>query len=70
MVGGLARHDLALTVEPTAINGSPALALHVDGELEGVLAVRVEDTRITGLYFVRNPRKLNHVDAEIPLTLG
>ncbi|MFI6866604.1 RNA polymerase sigma-70 factor [Nocardia sp. NPDC050406] len=69
MVGGLAKHDVALTVEPTAINGSPALALHVDGELDGVLAVRVEDARITGLYFVRNPYKLTHIDAETPLTL-
>ncbi|MEO3825899.1 RNA polymerase sigma-70 factor [Actinomadura sp. B10D3] len=68
-VRGLARHDVALTVEPTVINGSPALALHVDGKLDGVLAVRVEDTRITGLYFVRNPHKLTHVVAENPLTL-
>ncbi|XNL74488.1 RNA polymerase sigma-70 factor [Actinomadura madurae] len=68
-VKGLAKHDVALTVEPTAINGSSALALYVDGELDGVLAVRVEDTRITGLYFVRNPHKLTHVDAENPLTL-
>lgn len=69
MVGGLTKHDVALTVEPTAINGSPALALHIDGELDGVIAVRVEDTRITGLYFVRNPHKLTHIDAGTPLTL-
>lgn len=68
MVAGLTKHDVALTVEPTAINGSPALALHVDGELDGVIAVRVEDTRITGLYFVRNPHKLTHIDTETPLT--
>ncbi|NEW39898.1 RNA polymerase sigma-70 factor [Nocardia cyriacigeorgica] len=69
MVGGLTKHDIALTVEPTAINGSPALALHVDGELDGVIAMRVEDSRITGLYFVRNPHKLTHINAENPLTL-
>jgi RNA polymerase sigma-70 factor (TIGR02957 family) len=69
VAGGLTKHDVALTVEPTAINGSPALALHVDGELDGVLAVRVEHNRITGLYFVRNPHKLTHIDTENPLTL-
>ncbi|MFJ3979800.1 RNA polymerase subunit sigma-24, partial [Streptomyces sp. NPDC090021] len=31
-------------------------------------AVRVENTRITGLYFVRNPEKLTHLDSETPLT--
>ncbi|MFI9811331.1 RNA polymerase sigma-70 factor [Saccharothrix variisporea] len=69
VVKGLAKHDVALTVRPTAINAAPALALYVDGELDGVLAARVEDGRITGLYFVRNPHKLTHVDAETPLTL-
>ncbi|MEV0271490.1 RNA polymerase sigma-70 factor [Hamadaea sp. NPDC050747] len=69
MVRGLARHDVAITVEPTAINGSPALAMHVDGHLDGVIAMRVEDGRITGLYFVRNPNKLTHIDTETPLTL-
>ncbi len=57
------------TVEPTLVNGSPALVLHVDGELDGVNAMRVEDTRITGLYFVRNPQNLTHIQSATPLTL-
>lgn len=69
IVGGLTRNDVPLTVEPTAINGSPALVLHVDGELDGVIALRVEDTRIIGLYYVRNPKKLSHVESPTPLTL-
>ncbi|MEU5762817.1 RNA polymerase sigma-70 factor [Nocardia sp. NPDC047648] len=69
IVGGLTRNDVALTVEATTVNGSPALALYVDGELDGVIAMRVEDTRIAGLYYVRNPQKLTRVDSEIPLTL-
>ncbi|WP_280336318.1 RNA polymerase sigma-70 factor [Nocardia wallacei] len=69
IVTGLTKHNIALTVTTTAINAGPALALHIDGELDGVLAVRVEDTRITGLYFVRNPHKLTHIDTENPLTL-
>ncbi|RKT88055.1 RNA polymerase sigma-70 factor, ECF subfamily [Saccharopolyspora antimicrobica] len=69
IVGGLTKHEVALTAEPTTINGSPALALHFDGELDGIMALRVEDTRITGLYYVRNPQKLTRLEAETPLTL-
>ncbi|MGF6886405.1 hypothetical protein ABIA39_004821 [Nocardia sp. GAS34] len=69
IVGGLTKNDVTLTVEPTTINGSAALALHVCGELDGVIALHVEDTRIIGLYFVRNPQKLTRIYAETPLTL-
>ncbi|WP_454198415.1 RNA polymerase sigma-70 factor [Nocardia sp. Marseille-Q1738] len=69
IVGGLTKHDITLTVEPTAVNGGPALALHVDGELDGVIAMRVEDTHITGLYYIRNPQKLTHIESETPLSL-
>ncbi|WP_431952258.1 RNA polymerase sigma-70 factor [Nocardia lijiangensis] len=69
IVGGLTKNRVALIVEPTTVNGGPALALHVDGELDGVIAMCVEDTRITGLYFVRNPQKLTRVESETPLTL-
>ena len=43
VVGGLTKNDVALTVEPTGVNGSPGLALHVNGELDGVIAMHVED---------------------------
>jgi hypothetical protein len=69
IIGGLAKTDATLTVAPTMVNGNPALVLRVDGELDGVMAVRVEDARITGLYYVRNPDKLTHVESETPLTL-
>ncbi|WP_158852925.1 RNA polymerase sigma-70 factor [Saccharothrix deserti] len=69
IVGGLTKTDATLTVGPTVVNGSPALVLRVDGELDGVIAVRVEGARITGLYYVRNPEKLTRVESEIPLTL-
>ncbi|MFF2509198.1 RNA polymerase sigma-70 factor [Streptomyces sp. NPDC058067] len=67
--GGSAKVEAAITCEPTVVNGSPALAVHVGGELDGVIAVRFEDARITGLYFVRNPEKLTRVTSETPLTL-
>ncbi|MFF0089017.1 RNA polymerase sigma-70 factor [Streptomyces canus] len=68
-IGGSAKVEATITWEPTVVNGSPALAVRVGGELDGVLAVRVEDARITGLYFVRNPEKLTRATSETPLTL-
>ncbi|MEV6646564.1 RNA polymerase sigma-70 factor [Amycolatopsis sp. NPDC051371] len=69
MLGGIGRTEAQLTSAPTIVNGNPALVLHLDGELDGVMAVRVEGGRITGLYYVRNPEKLTRVESETPLTL-
>jgi RNA polymerase sigma-70 factor (ECF subfamily) len=69
MVGGLGKNKLPISVAPTVVNGSPALLVHLDGEIDGVMAISVEDARVTGLYYVRNPEKLNHVASETPLTL-
>jgi hypothetical protein len=69
IIGGLTKNEVAFSVDPTVVNGNPALVLRVGGELDGVIAVHVEDARITGLYYVRNPDKLTHVATETPLTL-
>ncbi|MFI9153023.1 RNA polymerase sigma-70 factor [Streptomyces sp. NPDC053367] len=68
-LGGIRKVSATVTSEPTLVNGSPALVVRLDGELDGVMALRVEDARITGLYFVRNPEKLTHVASGTPLTL-
>ncbi|WP_235854496.1 hypothetical protein [Nonomuraea aridisoli] len=69
IVGGLGKARVALTGDLTTVNGNPALLVRVEGETDGVVAIRVEDTRITGLYYVRNPRKLTRITCETPLTL-
>ena len=69
IVGGIGKAEVTVTGDPTVVNGSPGLVLRVDGDLDGVVAVRVEDARITGLYYVRNPEKLTRVESETPLTL-
>ena len=69
IVTGLGKAQFALTSEPTVVNGNPALLLRLDGEIDGVIAVRVEDLRITGLYYVRNPQKLTRIASETSLTL-
>ncbi|MFE6228160.1 RNA polymerase sigma-70 factor [Streptomyces sp. NPDC057854] len=68
-LGGSDKAGVTITTEPTVVNGSPALAVLLDGELDGVMAMRVESGLITGLYYVRNPEKLTHLTAETPLTL-
>ncbi|QIP87901.1 RNA polymerase sigma-70 factor [Streptomyces sp. Tu 2975] len=69
MMGGLGKNERPITVSPTVVNGSPALLVHLDGEIDGIMAISVEDDRVTGLYYVRNPEKLNRVESETPLTL-
>jgi RNA polymerase sigma-70 factor (TIGR02957 family) len=69
IVGGSGKAEGTLTGDPTVVNGNPALVVRLDGEIDGVVAIRVEDARITGLYYVRNPEKLSRVESETPLTL-
>ncbi|MFJ6562103.1 RNA polymerase sigma-70 factor [Streptomyces sp. NPDC091412] len=68
-VGGAGKVQGRLTIDPTLVNGGPALFVRLDGEIDGIMAARVEDARITGLYYVRNPEKLSRVESETPLTL-
>ncbi len=65
--GGLRKATAEVRLRPALVNGGPALVLHLDGELDGVLAVRVDDGLVTGLYAVRNPEKLSHMDRETVL---
>ncbi|WP_440107582.1 RNA polymerase sigma-70 factor [Streptosporangium sp. H16] len=69
IVGGLGKAEVAPTGEFTVVNGNPALLVRVDGEIDGVMAIGVQDARITGLYYIRNPEKLTRVESETPLTL-
>lgn len=69
LLGGIAKTAAAITIDHIVLNGGPALRFRVNGELDGVLAARVEGDRIVNLYFVRNPEKLTRLDAEIPLAI-
>ncbi|MFH9963770.1 RNA polymerase sigma-70 factor [Streptomyces mirabilis] len=69
IVGGTGKAGGTLTSDPTVVNGNPALVLRLDGEVDGIMAIRVDDARITGLYYVRNPEKLTRVASETSLTL-
>ena len=55
------------SLQPAHINGYPALILRISGEIDSVIAVRIDDGLITGLYSVRNPEKLSHLEQETTL---
>ncbi|MCL7426564.1 RNA polymerase sigma-70 factor [Streptomyces sp. YS415] len=54
-------------LEAAQVNGSPALVLRLRGEVDTVLAVRIDEGLITGLYAVRNPEKLARMGRETEL---
>ncbi len=53
-----------VSVERVHINGGAALIVRLNGEVDDVVAVRIDDGLITGLYVVRNPEKLSRVERE------
>jgi RNA polymerase sigma-70 factor (TIGR02957 family) len=61
---GLPRIVGEVSVEPAQINGGPALIMRIDGEIDNVVAVRIDDGLVTALYVVRNPEKLSRVQRE------
>lgn len=69
LFGGLGKAEGSLTVQPTLVNGHPALVVNLNGELDGIMTIRLEGPLIAGLYYVRNPAKLSRVESETPLTL-
>ncbi|WP_040795550.1 RNA polymerase sigma-70 factor [Nocardia higoensis] len=62
--GAVGRTGATLSFERVVVNGGPAFMVTADGVFDGVLAVHVEDGRVAGLYYVRNPEKLTHMGAE------
>ncbi|GGS67276.1 hypothetical protein ACFFV7_03745 [Nonomuraea spiralis] len=67
LLGG-EEHEAARSVEPVQINGGPGLLVRIDGEIDGVVAVRVENGYVTGAYHVRDPGKLSRVERETAVT--
>ena len=62
LAAGLGRIAAAASLQPAHVNGYPALILRLNGAIDTVIAVRIDDGLITGLYAVRNPEKLSHME--------
>jgi RNA polymerase sigma-70 factor (TIGR02957 family) len=67
LAAGLGRVAAVASLQPAQVNGYPALIIRMGGELDTVLAVRIAGGLVTGLYAVRNPEKVSHMDREIAL---
>jgi RNA polymerase sigma-70 factor (ECF subfamily) len=67
LAAGLGRIPATVSLQPTEVNGHPALVMRFDGELDTVVALRIDDGLITGLYAVRNPEKLSRMERETTL---
>ena len=63
----LGRIAAAASLQPAQVNGYPALIIRLNGEIDTVMAVRVDGGLISGLYAVRNPEKLSHMERETAL---
>jgi RNA polymerase sigma-70 factor (ECF subfamily) len=55
-------------VHRTMINGRPGLAFVIDGAVDTLLTVLVEDGQVAGMYAQRNPAKLTRLDEAVTLT--
>ncbi|MET8873665.1 RNA polymerase sigma-70 factor [Nocardia sp. NPDC004604] len=67
VVDVLGRIAAVASLQRAQVNGYPALIVRMDGEIDTVIAVRIDDGVITGLYAVRNPQKLSHMWHETTL---
>ncbi|MFI6367809.1 RNA polymerase sigma-70 factor [Nocardia sp. NPDC050630] len=57
----------ARSAQPVLVNGYPALILRRHGAIDAVVAARIDDGLITGIYSVRNPEKLSRLQHETAL---
>jgi RNA polymerase sigma-70 factor (TIGR02957 family) len=67
LTAGLGRIAAVASLQPAQVNGYPALILRLNGAIDTVIAVHLDDGLITGLYAVRNPEKLSHMERETTL---
>jgi hypothetical protein len=68
LLGGLAKLAGDFGAMPMWLNGGPAVRLDLDGALDTVASLVIEDGRITRIYAIRNPHKLARLDEEAELS--
>lgn len=57
----------ARSIQPAQVKGHPALILRLDGQIDTMRAVRIDNGSITGLCSVHNAQKLSHLRHETAL---
>jgi RNA polymerase sigma-70 factor (ECF subfamily) len=68
LLGSLVTLAGDFTMMPMWLNGAPAARIDLDGELDTVASLVIEDGRITRIYAIRNPQKLGWLDEEAELS--
>jgi RNA polymerase sigma-70 factor, ECF subfamily len=58
-LAGIGASGLGLTMQPSAVNGSPALLIFEQRRISSVLALGIRDGRITTIDAIRNPHKFH-----------
>jgi RNA polymerase sigma-70 factor (ECF subfamily) len=61
LTAGLAAVRDRMTLEQVLVNGWPALIVRLDGAIDSVVSMRVEDGLVGAIYTVRNPEKLSSI---------
>ena len=65
---GVAPRDGTAMADLVVVNGAPAVRVFLDGEIDSIGSMLVEDGLVTGIYWVRNPAKLARLDEVVALT--
>ena len=65
---GVSKKSGPFTAEWSTANGAPALLLYIDGELDAIGSVTVEDGKVVEIYLVRNPDKLGSLSEPVTIT--
>ena len=68
LLAGLVTAFPGVELRPVLLNGAPAARLDLDGELNTVVSLVVEDGRVTRVFAVRNPAKLARLGEEATLS--
>ncbi len=53
-----------ITMDVAEVNGERSVRIFIDGELDSVASMRVDDGLVSELYIVRNPGKLTRIEGE------
>jgi len=68
LVGGMSKVDGELVATATWVNGQPGVRMELDGQLVGVVGLVVDEGRVSRIYSIANPDKLNRLDEEAALS--
>jgi len=62
LLGGLAKLRVPFEARPGWVNGAPAVRGEIDGALAGAICFAIAGGRITRIYSIANPHKLQRLD--------